>query len=209
MSYYAINADSLFAFYQSLDPEDVHAEWVDLLPEHTGFACDIGAGSGRDAAWLAKKGWEVTAVEPCAPLRELGKAHTVQFTNTLRPHSLNKGSIIWLDDLLPDLNSLRALDQTFELILISAVWMHLRPNQQERSMQVINGLLAPGGLLVISLRHGPDETKRFHSVTAKTVIKYAQNHNLTSQRVISNVKDISRSSVHWDYLIFRAPFTRK
>ncbi|BBE11144.1 hypothetical protein HH1059_20120 [Halorhodospira halochloris] len=31
---------------------------------------DIGAGSGRDAAWLAEQGHDVVAVEPAAELRQ-------------------------------------------------------------------------------------------------------------------------------------------
>ena len=33
-------------------------------PSRNPVACDIGAGSGRDANWLASNGWEVVAVEP-------------------------------------------------------------------------------------------------------------------------------------------------
>jgi hypothetical protein len=35
-------------------------------------ALDIGAGSGRDAAWLAAEGWNVVAVEPALGLIVLG-----------------------------------------------------------------------------------------------------------------------------------------
>lgn len=37
---------------------------------------DIGAGSGRDALWLAQRGCQVVAVEPAANLRSLGHAKT-------------------------------------------------------------------------------------------------------------------------------------
>ena len=49
----------------------MHAPWLSLLQERTaGFACDIGAGSGRDANWLTGKDWDVIAVEPSAGMRE-------------------------------------------------------------------------------------------------------------------------------------------
>ncbi|HEV7755867.1 MAG TPA: class I SAM-dependent methyltransferase [Mycobacteriales bacterium] len=38
----------------------VAAELADLPP---GRACDLGAGEGRNALWLASRGWEVTAVD--------------------------------------------------------------------------------------------------------------------------------------------------
>ena len=66
-SYYDLNPDALLAQYDGVDPADVHADWAPAhLREEPGFACDIGAGSGRDANWLAARGWEVVAVEPSA-----------------------------------------------------------------------------------------------------------------------------------------------
>ena len=44
------------------------------LPNSTSSkqALDIGAGSGRDTAWLAAEGWNVVAVEPALGLIVLG-----------------------------------------------------------------------------------------------------------------------------------------
>ncbi|MFD1958220.1 hypothetical protein ACFSHP_01985 [Novosphingobium panipatense] len=59
--------EALLAAYRPLD---------DLLDPRAAdaLALDIGAGSGRDAAWLVAKGYEVVAVEPSAGMRfeELG-----------------------------------------------------------------------------------------------------------------------------------------
>lgn len=42
----------------------------DLIPVRPGaFALDIGAGTGRDAAWLASLGLEVVAAEPAEGMR--------------------------------------------------------------------------------------------------------------------------------------------
>lgn len=60
--YYNNNAESLCSQYEALDASDIHRCWqYDHLPSQPGFACDIGAGSGRDAKWLATKGWDVVA----------------------------------------------------------------------------------------------------------------------------------------------------
>ena len=94
-SYYDKNRDALFEQYHAYDPEVVHRAWA---PEHLkgrkpGFACDIGAGTGRDANWLAEQGWEVLAVEP-SKFRELGEENS-------------NPRVTWLDDTLPDLQKLR------------------------------------------------------------------------------------------------------
>jgi len=62
VNYYQRNAKRLITEYNSADPEGVHAVWLKYLPEQAGLACDIGAGSGRDANWLAGMGWDVVAV---------------------------------------------------------------------------------------------------------------------------------------------------
>jgi len=198
MDYYTRNATALFQRYQSLPSEQVHRCWIDLLPEQPGLACDIGAGSGRDAAWLASKGWEVIAVEPNAALRQQGAAHT----DTLR---LASGGVTWLDDALPDLTHLRALDQRYSLILISAVWMHLLPTQHTRAMRIVSELLAPGGLLVVTLRKGEDVEGRFHPIETDALIQHAHDRALVLQKDCRAQADLTRGEVGWDCVVFKQP----
>jgi SAM-dependent methyltransferase len=195
--YYNKNAKELFGQYQARDSDQVHRCWLHLLPEQPGLACDIGAGSGRDARWLAQKGWDVTAVEPSAPLRALGEAHTTA-------EQCHSGSVTWLDDALPDLKRLRSLDQRFQLILISAVWMHLLPTQHERAMRIVSELLAPGGVLVITLRHGEDNAGRFHPISADQLVSIARDRALVNIIRERNL-DTFREGIEWDCLVFVLP----
>jgi SAM-dependent methyltransferase len=50
--------------------------WVVLLTEdlRPGTALDLGAGEGRNALWLAERGWRVTAVDFSAVAVERGRA---------------------------------------------------------------------------------------------------------------------------------------
>jgi len=192
--HYADNAKRLFQEYEALDPRDIHAAWLNWLPEQTGTALDVGAGSGRDAAWLAAQGWDVVAVEPCAELRKLAADRH------------RHGNILWLDDRLPSLKVVRAMNTPFRLILAGAVWMHLTPKQQEKAIRVLSDLLAPGGILVITLRAGPDSEERgFHSVNAETLRRQATARTL--QTLLQQRSDdvMVRPGVHWDTLVFRLP----
>jgi len=205
MDYYTQNADALFQRYHALPPEQVHRCWLDLLPTQPGSACDIGAGSGRDAQWLACMGWNVTAVEPNAALRQRAETHTpvhAPCADTTVPPAPG-GSVSWLDDSLPELTRLRSLDQRYSLILISAVWMHLPPTQHARAMRIVSDLLAPGGLLVISLRQGPDAQGRFHAVSTDAVIQLATDRALLVQRECRGQADLTRSEVGWDCVVFK------
>ncbi len=201
MDYYTRNASDLFRQYSSLNPDDVHRGWLDLLPAQAGLACDIGAGSGRDSAWLASKGWDVIAVEPNAELRARGEQYTI---DAAASSSTGIGGVTWLDDALPELKQLRSLDQRFQLILISAVWMHLTPVQHERAMRIVSELLAPGGMLVISLRLGPDAAGRFHPIGADELIRLAQDRALVNKRRFRG-NDLRRQEVEWDTVVFTLP----
>ncbi|TFH75029.1 methyltransferase domain-containing protein [Gammaproteobacteria bacterium LSUCC0112] len=201
MDYYNNNADQLFHRYESLQSARVHERWLSLLPTHAGQACDIGAGSGRDARWLAARGWDVVAVEP-SHLRELATA-TVEAQAPVTELS-KTGSITWLDDSLPELKKLRALDQRFDLILMSAVWMHLPASQHQRAMRIVSELLAPGGLLVISLRQGEDDNNRFYPVSAEDVIAHAHERALINKHQ-SRAPDSVRPEIEWDVLVFQLP----
>jgi len=201
MDYYNNNADQLFHRYESLQSERVHEQWLSLVPTQAGQACDIGAGSGRDARWLAAQGWDVVAVEP-SHLRELATKN--DSTQNPAPELSKTGSITWLDDSLPELKKLRALDQRFDLILMSAVWMHLPASQHQRVMRIVSELLAPGGLLVISLRQGEDNNKRFYPVSAEDVIALAHERALINKHQ-SRGADSVRPEIEWDVLVFQLP----
>ncbi|MBF0326653.1 MAG: class I SAM-dependent methyltransferase [Alphaproteobacteria bacterium] len=62
--YEGSQAAELAARYEALDPQAIHSGLIDLLPARPGTILDVGAGSGRDAAWLATLGHDVVAVEP-------------------------------------------------------------------------------------------------------------------------------------------------
>ena len=196
VTYYSANASTLAFKYNSLNPEALHASWSRFIPDNPGIALDIGAGSGRDANWLADKGWDVVAVEPCTKFRELAK-----------PSS--HANVIWQDDELPELKSLRTAGHRFNLILLSAVWMHVLPNRRERAFRIISELLAPGGILVFTLRHGNDAQENhergFHPVSSGELEKFAKQRALAQvDREISD-DHLTRSDVRWETLVFQLP----
>ena len=65
VAWYDANAERLDAAYESLPP----GVDTDLLPSAPGLVIDVGAGTGRNAAWLASLGHEFIAVEPSIALR--------------------------------------------------------------------------------------------------------------------------------------------
>ena len=75
---YDVGAPTLVPEYENLSFEDIHSQVLDLLPDCAGCILDVGAGTGRDAAWFAANGHNVVAVEPSAQFRtaEQGRHHS-------------------------------------------------------------------------------------------------------------------------------------
>ncbi|MBK8767848.1 MAG: methyltransferase domain-containing protein [Burkholderiaceae bacterium] len=87
--WYDNNAPAISRTYESLEADRLNAWMADLLPTVRGAALDVGAGSGRDAAWLAHRGLDVVAVQPSNSMREQALS--------LHPSA----PVRWLRDALP------------------------------------------------------------------------------------------------------------
>lgn len=72
LAWYDGNAAAVAAAYEAVDPEQLHGWFAALLPASPALVLDVGAGTSRDAAWLAQLGHDVVAVEPSAALRAEG-----------------------------------------------------------------------------------------------------------------------------------------
>ncbi|WP_406158763.1 class I SAM-dependent methyltransferase [Streptomyces canus] len=182
-AYYAESAERLGRVYESVSFESVHEALLDLLPEAR--ALDIGAGTGRDAAALALRGFTVDAVEPLAELRDLA--------GRLHPGS----GVTWRAGALPEIPGLQG---PYDVVLLSAVWMHLRPEERPLAMGRLAGLLAPGGILLITLRRGePPVDRRTFDIAPEEVAGHGTGAGLTLLRIVDETADrLGRDAVHWN-----------
>ena len=193
IDYYSEHATDFKEQYLSKSAEDVHECWLKHLPKH-GQALDVGAGVGRDALWLAKLGFDVVAVEPSEGLRAEGL-------------KLTQGeSVHWIDDKLPELSKVEALNLRFDLILLSAVWMHVPASQRERAFRKLTNLLKPNGKIVISLRHGssPDE-REMYPVDKSELAGFANQYGLSLTYDCDDVDKLNRPDVYWETVVYSLP----
>lgn len=87
--------------------------------------------------------------------------------------------IEWLDDSLPDLAAVRARKEEFDLVMLTAVWMHLDEVHRELAMPNVSALVRDGGIVIMSLRHGPvPPGRRMFEVSAEETIELARRSNL-------------------------------
>ena len=189
---YGANASILAAQYESITFADVYRDLLHLFPVRPSAVLDIGAGSGRDAAELARRGHQVVAAEPTAELRFEGQ----QLHGSL--------AIEWVDDHLPTLTVVRQSNRRFDVVLLTAVWMHLDPDEREVAMEAIAQLTADDGQVFMSLRHGPiPEGRRMFDVSAEDTIRLAARHGLRCDHEVKREDMLGRPDVRWSFLAMR------
>lgn len=188
---YAAEAPELIDRFNALSSSVLFKPVIDLLPVSSVRVVDIGAGPGRDAAWLANMGHSVLAVEPVKQFRDAGMAI----------HSSPK--IDWIDDRLPDLIETKRHGH-FDLVLLSAVWQHLNDHKRLIAMRSLAELTTSGGLVIMSLRHGPGAPGRvIHPVVPRETIQSALSEGFTLLRQVeaASVQPANRrSGVRWTWL---------
>lgn len=159
---YAEQAEALVKQYESLDFAENHRLVLHLIPASPCRVLDVGAGTGRDAAGFAGLGHSVVAVEPTTELR----------TRAMALHPSPR--IEWLDDSLPELARLRPRGDRFDVVMLTAVWMHLDAAQRQRAMPNVASLVRPGGVMLMSLRYGPvPRGRRMFAVPAEETVRLA------------------------------------
>jgi len=189
---YAEEAPELLKRYESISFAEAHRAIMHLIPTEPCRVLDIGAGTGRDAAGFAARGHRVVAVEPTEEMR--------RGAMTLHPSAL----IEWLEDSLPDLATLRARDEPFDVIAMTAVWMHLDMQQRRRAMPNVAALVRDGGVMIMTLRHGPvPPGRRMFEVTAEETIGLAAPFGLGC--ILNRPAELSlrQPGVSWTRLAFR------
>jgi SAM-dependent methyltransferase len=189
---YADEAEALVEQYESISFAEVQRDVLHLIPRGPCRVLEIGSGTGRDAAGFAALGHSVLAVVPTEALRSRAMA--------LHPSPL----IEWVDDSLPDLSTLVTRGETFDVAMLTAVWMHLDEAQRRRAMPNVASLVRPGGVMIMSLRHGPvPRGRRMFTVSAEETTALTEAEGM---RLVSKLEKpdgaLKRPGVSWVRLAF-------
>jgi SAM-dependent methyltransferase len=191
---YAARAEALAARYDAISTEVWYAPVRHLIPARPSHVIDIGAGTGRDAVWLADRGHLVTAVEPVAAFVEAARRRDPR--------------IGWIVDALPALPRVIAQNRQFDLITLSAVWQHLDEAERKAAAPVLGHLAAPGATLVLALRHGPASEGRPVNpidVAATEALFATQGFSTIFRREVASIQPQNLAAgVRWTWLALRA-----
>lgn len=191
-SSYDQHSDDFFQTYNKIYFSSVHRPFIRFLPKQAAArVLDIGCGSGRDARALAKRGYTVTAVDPSKEMLRLAEARDA------------KKIIAWKMDALPQLLSLG--NTSFSFILLSAVWMHIPPEQRESSIKRISELLENEGHLAITLRVGKqDESRIMYPISLEELLTLSSRYNLHPVYISRPTKDsLKRTEINWKKIVLK------
>jgi SAM-dependent methyltransferase len=192
--WYQEHAEAVVERHESLAPEKVNAWFERNLPTQPALVLDVGAGSGRDAAWLVSRGHQVIAVEPSDQMRTRGQ----------RLHGSER--IRWINDRLPGLETVHRLGLSFDFILLNAVWMHVVPADRRRAFRKLITLLKPGGWMAMSFRQ-PDSSnpRAMFPCHLDELEQLARIHGSFIEVQETAKDELTRSDIEWTRLIVRLP----
>ncbi len=90
-------------------------------------------------------------------------------------------------------------------MLATAVWMHLDETQRAQAMPAVASLVASGGVLILSLRHGPVPAgRRMFNVSAEETMALAAREGLSLLvNTVTESVQAGKDDVTWTRLAFR------
>jgi hypothetical protein len=92
------------------------------------------------------------------------------------------------------------------VILLSAVWMHIRVGERPRAFRKLVTLLKPGGVLLMTLRQGPGPADRpMHPVSMGEIEQLARDHGMAVVRAVERPDQQGRPDVAWTSVCLRLP----
>ncbi len=125
-------------------PNRFVAEELAALPP--GRAIDLGTGEGRNAIWLAERGWRVTAVD----FSPVGLARAARLA------AQREVSVDWVQ---ADLLDYQPAPGDYDLVLIA--YLHLPSATLARVFRAAAAAVAPGGTVLV-IGHDRDNIARGH-----------------------------------------------
>lgn len=194
IKYYEENANSLTSRYESADVPEVQQLLLQTF-ENNSKLLEIGCGSGRDASFMTKNYFDVTAID--------GSKNMIEEAKKVHPELSQK---LFHKTLPNDLE----FNQTFDGIYSIATLMHLSKNDLEKTILKIHDLLNQNGKFLMSVslfrddvdENGYDEKGRFFLVLSfEEWIEILENLGFKILDTKTNSDGLGRGGIEWLTLV--------
>ncbi|MFP4484600.1 MAG: class I SAM-dependent methyltransferase [Spirochaetaceae bacterium] len=195
LRYYDDNAEEIARGYEEVDMGKV----VDRVASHLpvgGRILEIGPGSGRDAAHLLSRGFDVYAVDGSGPL--------LAAAARLHPELNGRLSHCILPEPLP------FDDATFDGVISLATLMHLRHRDLPRALAETRRVMRQGGVAVLSVStqrsglndQGTDaEGRHFTILTGEDWVALMRDARFSVRSRRDNADTAGRAGIAWTTLV--------
>ncbi len=126
-----------------------------------GRALDLAAGEGRNAIWLAERGWQATALDFSAVALERARV--------LAAERLGDGASRFSTEQA-DLLTHKPEPRSFDLVLV--VYLQIPANQRSSILRTAAEAVAPGGMLLVTA-HDPQNIERGYGGPPDPAVLYS------------------------------------
>ena len=165
LSYYENNAKDLSQRYESAKVDNIHTLLLKTFPSKS-YLLEIGCGSGRDAGFMYRKGYDVLAID--------GSREMIAEAKRCHPELAGSLEVVKIPDELDFEPS------SFDGVYCIATLMHLDKNAIDQTIEKVAMILKPGSKFLFSVSvqrddlddQGKDEKGRYFTGTPPT--KYTQ-----------------------------------
>lgn len=113
-------------------PDECLAQWVDEGLIRPGTAIDLGCGGGRNAIFLARRGFEVEGVDYSRKAIDWAEERVTDADVAVRLHCQSVFTLNWAPG-------------SFDVVYDSGCFHHLPPHRRRTYVELVTKALKPGG----------------------------------------------------------------
>jgi len=199
LKHYIDNAAALVTRYEDADVKQLQHELAEAFPSGTELL-ELGCGSGRDAAFLLGKGFDVTVIDGCQAMLD----HAVR----LHPELQERMHLLKLPGPIP------FPDADFDGVYAIAVLMHLDAEGTRAVLREVTRVLKENGRLFFSVSLHRDDVgengrdtkgRRFTSLAQDEWVEMCESLGLRALSIREEEDGLGRADVRWGSFLFEKP----
>ena len=194
INYYEQNSSNLSSRYENADVSEIHKLLLQTFDKNSELL-EIGCGSGRDASFMSKNDFNITAID--------GSINMIKEAKNIHPELFKK---LFHKTLPNDLE----FDKKFDGIYSIATLMHLSKNDLKITMSKIYNLLNQNGKFLMSVslfrddinKNGFDDKGRFFLVlNFDEWVNLLENIGFKILKTKTHADGLDRNGIQWLTLV--------